>query len=116
MKKPTIKVLLTLLIMVGVFATSINTVNAASLTRTYSGQFVEDWSYSASSSGAELEYGFNTLFIKEDTCYANHNNSRHYARIKNGNGVHVGSSKAAGTWSRIEVTHSGSTVTYSCEW
>lgn len=80
---------------------------AGSLSRTYSGQFVEPWSKVVTNEVATLEYGFNTLFIKEDTCYAYHTGSRHYAKIRNGNGVHVGSAKAAGQWSKIEVTHSG---------
>lgn len=106
--------ILSLVLTLGVVMTS--PVMAANLSRTYSGQFTNDWSKVVSYGVAELEYGFNTWLINEDTCYANNNNSNHYAKIRNGSGVHVGSSKSAGSWSKIEVQHSGSTVTYSCEW
>lgn len=61
-------------------------------------------------------YGFNIFLIDEDTCYAYNDNARHYAKIRNGNGVHTSSSKKAGRAAKIEVTHSGSSVSYSCEW
>lgn len=106
--------MLALTVILGVLTAS--PVMAGSLSRTYSGQFVNDWSKTVTSGRAKLEYGFNTLFINEDTCYANHSGANHYAKIRNGNGVHVGPSKPAGTWSNQEVTHSGSYVTYSCEY
>lgn len=106
--------MLALTVILGVLTAS--PVMAGSLSRTYSGQFVNDWSKTAKYGNATLEYGFNTFLIKEDTCYANHSGANHYAKIRNGNGVHVGPSKPAGTWSNQEVTHSGSYVAYSCEY
>ncbi|PXV95385.1 hypothetical protein C8E03_10113 [Lachnotalea glycerini] len=89
---------------------------AGSLSKSYSGDFVEDWSKTLESGQAKIEYGYNTWLVHEDTCYAYHSNASHYARIYNGGGAHAAGSKAAGKWSKLEVTHSGSEVTYSCEW
>lgn len=62
--------------------------NAASISRVYSGQFTSSWSKTYTSGQATIEYGFNTVGIKEDNCYAHHSNESHYAKILNGAGVH----------------------------
>jgi hypothetical protein len=107
-------------VLAGVMACSIlvmpSSVEAASFAKTYKGQFSNDWSKVAKSGKAKIEYGFNTFAINEDTCYANHSGAQHYAQIRNGKGVYPGNSKKAGTVSKLEVTHSGSTVTYACIW
>ena len=86
------------------------------LSKYYEGSFTEDWSKTAAFEYAKINYGFNTTLINEDTCDAYNSNARHYAFIRNGNGVHVGSAVPAGSRSRIEVSHSGSRVEYACEW
>lgn len=89
---------------------------AGSLSRSYSGQFTKSWMDEATSGSAQLEYGFNTWLINEDVSYANHSGASHNAKIVNGNGVHTSRSKSAGNWSNLEVQHSGSSVSYYCEW
>lgn len=81
------------------------TAHAGSLSKTVSG-----------SNGSKLQYGYNTFLINEDKAYAYHPSASHYAKIKNGNGVHTSRSSFGGQWSKLEVVHSGQTVVYSCEW
>jgi hypothetical protein len=90
--------------------------SAGDLSRTYSGQFTTAWSLTASSGAASLTYGYNTVAINEDFAWANHNTAEHFASLTNGSGIHNGPVKPAGTVSTIEVTHSGSSVTYHCYW
>lgn len=91
---------------------------AGSLSEEYDGQFVRDWSLTVfgDNDDAILEYGFNTWAWNEDTAHAYHNTKSHYAKIKNGNGVHASTSKVGGKWSNCEVKHAGSKVTYYCIW
>jgi hypothetical protein len=89
---------------------------AGDLSKTYSGQFTTAWELTAASDYANLTYGFNTDWINEDYAWANNSNASHNASLTNGTGVHPGPAKAAGTVSRIEVTHNGSTVEYHCYW
>jgi hypothetical protein len=92
--------------------------SAGDLSETYNGSFASDFSFSksADSGNATLVYGFNTVAINEDIAWANHNLYSHYASLTNGNGVHNGPIKPPGEWSKIEVTHSGTSVTYHCYW
>ncbi|SET56154.1 mediterrocin family bacteriocin [[Clostridium] polysaccharolyticum] len=67
---------------------------------------------SGDNDNAELTYGYNTWAIDEDYAWAKHNTKSHYASLKNGTGWHTGSGKGAGSLSRVDVTHSGSSVSY----
>lgn len=59
-----------------------------------------------------LTYGYNTLFFNEDYSHAYHSDYNHYAFLKNENGAFSGSNKKAGKWSKIEVIHNGTSITY----
>lgn len=78
--------------------------------------FDKAWERSATldSGKAYLLYGYNTFLINEDYAKANHATNVHYAYIKNGSGIHVGSSAVAAVFSKVEVRHSGATVEYCC--
>jgi len=65
---------------------------------------------------ASLVYGYNTFLINEDYSYANHSDNAHYASLRNGNGSFSGPNKSAKSESKIEVTHSGSSITYMCNY
>lgn len=59
-----------------------------------------------------LTYGYNTTAIDEDYVHAYHSKKGHYAYLKNGKGSFSGFNKGKGSWSKIEVTHKGSSITY----
>lgn len=81
-------------------------------------QFPKAWELHASgdSGRASLTYGYNTFLINEDYAWANHSTKKHYASLTNGNGGFSGPNKSKGSVSKIEVRHSGSTVTYKCNY
>lgn len=87
---------------------------AASISEHYSGTFDRAWERYAGgdNSNAQLTYGFNTWAFKEDYAKARHNAKSHYAAIKNGNGWHTGAGKSAGSTSRVDVIHSGTSISY----
>lgn len=90
--------------------------NASSVSKSYSGSFSSAWErYATGDSGkASLTYGYNTFLINEDYAWAKHNTKSHYAALYNGSGWHTGSGKSAGSTSKIEVTHKGSSIKYYC--
>lgn len=93
------------------------TAHAGSVSKTVTSNFTSAWDKTVSgSNGSKLQYGYNTVLINEDKAYAYHPSASHYAKIKNGNGVHTSRSSFGGQWSKLEVVHSGQTVVYSCEW
>ncbi|MDE6313412.1 MAG: hypothetical protein K2M46_07280 [Lachnospiraceae bacterium] len=89
---------------------------AKPLSRSYSGSFSKAWErYASEDSGkAGLTYGFNTFAFNEDYAWAKHNTQSHYAALKNGSGWHTGSGKKAGSTSKIEVIHKGTSISYYC--
>lgn len=104
------------LLMVGALMLPIKS-EAGSVTKTSSGRtFTKTWAASASSGYAQLEYGFKKGLTDKDVAYANHSRDVHNSAIRNGSGKQVGPTKSAGVWSDKEVTHSGSSITYYCEW
>ena len=114
MKKLVSYGLLLLIVSVVMFSTKSE---AASLSKTSSGRtFTATWAATASSGSAKLEYGFHKGISSKDVAYANHSRDTHNSAIRNGSGRKVGPTKNAGTWSDLEVTHSGSSITYYCEW
>jgi hypothetical protein len=103
------------LVMVATIALPLSA-SAGDLTRTYDGQFTTEWEYTVTSGNASLTYGYNTTAINEDYAWANNSNASHFASLTNGTGVHNGGTKNAGTVSKIEVRHNGSSVEYHCYW
>ncbi len=94
---------------------SIQNVEAGSISKTYSGSFSKKWEKSASTSDGAgvLTYGYNTALINEDYAHGYHANKKHYTSISNGNGSHVSGNASKGNLAKIEVTHKGSSITYS---
>lgn len=84
----------------------------------YSGSFASAWQkvFRDAKHDTVITYGFNTVAIDEDYCYATQSAKLHYAEIYNGNGYHYGPFKAAGKSSNLEVTHSGTRIQYHCCW
>ena len=105
-----------MLLMVGAFMFPSKS-EAASISATSSGKtFDKTWAMTKNSGYAKLEYGFHKGISSKDVAYANHSKDKHNSAIKNGSGRSVGPTKNAGTWSDLEVKHSGSSITYYCEW
>lgn len=96
----------------------VSTSSAATLSKTVKNNFSKAWElYASGDSGrASLTYGYNTLLINEDYAYANHSTKNHHASLTNGRGGFTGPNKSKGNLSKIEVRHSGSTVTYKCNY
>ncbi|MNW44448.1 hypothetical protein D3C74_216830 [compost metagenome] len=75
-------------------------------------------SWEASDSGGsgfntwEVEYGFNKFAIDEDYIHGYHNSKGHAVKLTNGNST-FSDSDNAGSWSRVDVTHSGNSVYYN---
>lgn len=88
--------------------------SAASLSRTVSNNFSKAWELYASgdSDRASLTYGYNTFLVNEDYAWAYHSTKNHHASLTNGTASFAGPNKGKGSVSKIEVKHSGSTVTY----
>lgn len=93
-------------------------VSAASISATNPKAFDAPWErYISSEDGkATLTYGFNQFAINEDYAWATHATKNHYASLKNGNGWYTGPNKGAGSTSKIEVTHNGTSVSYYCNY
>lgn len=99
--------------MVTTFVTSTSKAMAFSITNEKK-TFDKAWELSVTSdnSKAVLTYGYNTFAINEDYAHAYHSSKKHYAYVKNSNGSFAGSNVRDGKWSKIEVTHKGSSITY----
>lgn len=67
---------------------------------------------SGDSNRASLTYGFNTFLINEDYAWANHSMASHNAYVSNAKGGFAGPTKSAGSVSKIEVTHKGTSIHY----
>ncbi len=79
--------------------------------------FKDPWeAYKGDDYGTYITYGFNTLFIDEDYCWAEQKQLFHFGTLRNDNGWHDGPIKAPDKVSKIEVTHSGSSIYYACYW
>lgn len=92
-----------------------NPVDANAYSTTNNGKgFKKAWELSVTcdSNKGVLTYGYNTFAINEDYAHAYHSSKKHYAYVKNGKGSFSGSNKSKGKWSKIEVTHKGTTITY----
>lgn len=113
MKKLQKKVLYCTLIGILSFGILVTTSSAATLSKT-ANSFTSSWElYVTGDSGrANLTYGYNTWIIKEDYAWANHSTKSHFASLTNGKGSFSGPNKKKKSLSKIEVTHSGSSVTY----
>ena len=61
-------------------------------------------------------YGYDTFMINEDYAWGYHSTKKHYARVKNANGLYSSSWEKAGKTASIEVRHSGSSIVYFCNW
>ena len=90
-------------------------VEAASITKSYSGSFSKVWQKNASTSdGARvLTYGYNKAAINEDYAHGYHATKTHYASVSNSNGSHTSGNVGKGKTAKIEVRHSGSNISYS---
>lgn len=92
-----------------------NTINTNAFSITNDGKgFSKAWELSVTSDDnkAILKYGFNTFAINEDYAHAYHSTKSHYAYLKNGKGSFSGKNKGSGSWSKIEITHKGSSIVY----
>lgn len=107
------------------FAANANTSSLRShifISQSYNGSFDKAWEKTYSESALDgstwypmkITYGYNTVLINEDYCWAYSNDYLHWARLSNGSGSHTGGTVLAGMTSKIEVTHSGSSISYSC--
>lgn len=61
----------------------------------------------------EVNYGFNKFAIDEDFIHGYHNQKAHTVKLTNGNGTPFSDSASGGSWSRIDVRHSGTFVYYN---
>lgn len=92
------------------------------ISRTYSGSFDEAWRKTVSDFSMDgsttyymdITYGYNTVLINEDYCWADCEDYAHWASLRNGNGEHEGPIAFPGFTSKIEVTHNGSSISYYC--
>ena len=108
------KILLVSALLLSSIAITNKNSEAASISGYHSGSFDRSRErYASGDNGnAQLTYGFNTWAFNEDYAKARHNAKSHYAAIKNGNGWHTGAGKSAGSTSRVDVIHSGTSISY----
>lgn len=106
--------LLCLAASVMLLSVSVFSVSAEEISCTYNGSFESAWERYASTEDGEgnLTYGYNTWAVHEDYAWASHDTKSHYAAIYNDKGWHTGPGKAAGSTSKIEVTHNGTSINY----
>lgn len=94
-----------------------------STTATYSGDFDEAWQLEKEEDfltgqgnwiTLAITYGYNTVLINEDYCWAYCDDSTHWAKLSNGT-THEGPIALPGRASKIEVQHrAASRYSYSC--
>lgn len=73
--------------------------------------FDSAWESTAYFAGdSKLVYGYNTFLVNEDYSHSNKKYSQAY--LTNSNGTHKAMAAFNTTWSKIEVRHAGSSVTY----
>lgn len=106
-------------ILLAVFMITICTVSPAlAVTHTYNSSgrsFTRDWELTTAGDGQTwlIKYGFNTAFINEDYTHTYHSTKHHVvATVSNDNGS-FSDEDSRGRWAGIEVSHNGSSVTYS---
>lgn len=89
-------------------------VHAATQTFTSSGQsFSEPWELAYENPNVwKIVYGYNVFLIHEDYTHGYNFSKHHVATVTNANGA-FSKDNLPGFWAKIEVTHSGSYVTYS---
>jgi hypothetical protein len=93
-----------------IFATS---AFAAGQTYTVSNNFTSSWSKKITVGTGYFKYGFNTTLINEDFVHSFHPSDKIDAKLKNANGTFTASwNPVLGIYAK-EVTHSGSTVSYT---
>lgn len=87
-------------------------VKADSITTSSAGHtFTSDWEEQYSVQGDKVfKYGYNTFLINEDYAHCNVKYSR--TELTNARGTFYANAALFTTWSKIEVTHSGTYVTY----
>lgn len=108
-----------LLVVVGVFSIS-SSAFAAKIERTSAGKgFSKAWESSVNGGSGDntytMIYGFNKYAIDEDYCHTYHNSLGHTAILTNATNTFSNSDKA-GKWARVDVIHSGNSVTYKMEY
>ena len=87
--------------------------SAASSTYSSTGRgFSQAWEATASGTSWLIKYGYNTAWINEDYTHTYHSSKSHVAIVSNANGSFT-DYDIGGYWAGIEVTHSGSYVTYT---
>ena len=113
MKKRLMRTISCAVMTVTMFTVSTTSVMAYSITNGGKG-FSSAWERSVTSDGGKaiLKYGFNKFAVDEDYAHAYHSTKRHYAYVKNSNGSFSGSNANSKRWSKIEVRHKGSSITY----
>ena len=77
--------------------------------------FTDSWSDVEYGDDWTMKYGYNTTWINEDWTHTKHPDIATTAKVKNSNGTHVGSKAGSGNWSKIEVRHSGTSLSYGIE-
>ena len=89
-------------------------VHAATHTYTSSGQnFSAPWELAYENPNVwKIVYGYNVFLIHEDYTHGVSFSKHHVATVTNANGA-FSKDNEPGQWAKIEVTHSGSYVTYS---
>lgn len=100
----------------GMANNGLSATSAGSISATYDGSFDSAWQLSKRSGDASLVYGYNTTLINEDYAWAYNTTQTHWAELYNDNGLHSGDEASAGNVSKIEVRHSGKSITYYCIW
>lgn len=73
--------------------------------------FSSEWKeYRTFDGSSTLVYGYNTFLINEDYSHSNKKYSQAY--LTNANGTHRANAALYTTWSKIEVTHAGTSIVY----
>ncbi|MCR8871996.1 hypothetical protein MRBLBA21_005037 [Peribacillus frigoritolerans] len=95
------------------FAIFGSSASAAGQTYTVSNNFNSSWTKKITVGTGYFKYGFNTTAINEDFVHSFHPSQKINASLKNANGTFYASWNAVlGIYAK-EVTHSGSTVSYT---
>ena len=118
------KIISVLLCVIMIFGLNLSVSSAKAFKVTPSRSYTSAWEATAYATGSSkayihyITYGYNTTLINEDytwaQCHVVSENEEHQAYVKNGNGTHKGSFVDHRFVSTIEVTHSGSSITYGC--
>ena len=92
--------------------------SALAVTHPYSSKdhsFSSSWQAADSGTDWVIEYGFDKFLIDEDYAHTLHNSLHHTATVTNANGSYSDDA-GAGNWAKVDITHSGATVSYSIQY